>query len=351
MTLAVLFTLALLVIATVLLVAHPLSRPAPDVVDDGHEDLLAEREALLRALRDLDDQVDRGEQDADAVHAERSRLRGRAARVLAQLDALPPVPTRPNASVARPALLTLLVMAALVGVGALTVLPRWQLAGLSTGEAKAVQEVVQIPALRATATRTGTEASLLAWGRAAFAAGRYAEAAQAYASALKQNPQQPEALRRLGIYLVTQGDPKNVQQAFLLVRGAAQLAPKDPESQLFLGFALTHFGEDEAALKALQTYQKLDPSGRDADETITAIRTRLGQSTPGTRVYAASCASCHGPDGRGGIGPNLHLSNLTRAQAQDVILHGRGAMPAFPNLKGEELRGVLDLVMKWQAEP
>ena len=67
-------------------------------------------------------------------------------------------------------------------------------------------------------------------------------------------------------------------------------------------------------------------------------------------MYAASCASCHGPGGGGGTGPSLRASTLTRAALSQVITQGKGAMPASPDLKPDELAALLNVLEGWQRE-
>jgi len=347
--------LALIVLVSLWLMLEPLraGTPAdPDAAERGR--LLADRDRLYAELGALEDEQRRPD------------LERRAALALRGLDALPPAP--PPASRAgrtrRLALLGVGAAALLTVAGALTFVPRWQLAALGAGEARVVQNALALPDLRRAAERSGDGAAFLAWGQAAFDSGEYDQAVGAYGNALKLDPRQPEALRRLGILLLTRpgqssrpGQPGqeisagDAQQAFLLIRTAAQLAPREAESQLFLGYALARFGQDEEALTALERYRTLNPSGRDADETITAIRARQNQAAPGLRVYAANCASCHGADGGGGaLGPSLRASNLSREALRGVIVNGKGAMPAYPGLKPAELGALLDLLERWQKE-
>ena len=347
MTAVILSLLALLLIAGGLLVLAPLRvRESADPDAPERERLESERERLFAELRALPDHAEDGEKDR------RPELEGRAARVLRSLDALPPAPSgRLPAGWLWGGLLLAAVM---VGAGAFSFIPGWQLAGLSGGEGNAVRTAVQLPGLAARARASGSIPDDLAWGKAAFDAGQYDQAAAAYASALKQNPRQPEALRRLGIILLTKDDgqataaSKPNDQAFLLIRTAAQLAPNDPESQLLLGFALSRYGQNQLALSALERYRTLNPSGRDADDLITSLRAQLNESDPGQAVYAANCASCHGASGNGGIGPSLRRAGLTRDTLTAITLHGKGTMPAFPNLQGKELSALVTLVLGWQ---
>ena len=357
MTAFTLALLGLLLLVAALLVLAPLrgrstttsnsTDPAatdPDTTDPDAPErrrLEAERERLFAELRGL------SEESEDR----RPELEGRAARVLRSLDGMPPAPSGP----VRPLWLWggLGLVAVLVGIGAFSFIPRWQLGGLNSAEARTVQTAVQLPGLAARARSSGSVADNLAWGRAAFDAGQYTQASSAYAAALKQNPRQPEALRRLGIMLLTRDDGQAAQtkpndQAFLLIRTAAQLAPTDPESQLLLGFALSRYGQDSLALAALERYRSLSPAGRDADEMIAALRARQNSADPGIAVYAANCASCHGAAGGGGVGPSLLRAGLTRATVAAITRNGKGSMPGFSNITGKSLDALLALVEGWQ---
>jgi len=334
--------LGLLLIVAALLVLAPL-RGSSTADPDAHERsrLEAERDRLFGELRQLTPDTEQ----------RRPELEGRASRVLRSLDGMPPAPSSKQAS---GWLWTGLAVAVLlVGVGAFSFIPGWQLRGLNAAEAKTVQTSVRLPGLAARAQASGSVADELSWGKAAFDAGQYDQAASAYAAALKQQPRQPEALRRLGIILLTRNDTATTQakpndQAFLLIRTAAQLAPNDPESQLLLGFAFSRYGQDALALTALERYRSLNPQGRDADEMIAALRSRQNSADPGTAVYAANCASCHGAAGGGGIGPSLRMADLTKATVAAVVKNGKGAMPAFPDITGKPLEALLTLVDGWQ---
>ena len=63
----------------------------------------------------------------------------------------------------------------------------------------------------------------------------------------------------------------------------------------------------------------------------------------GKEVYERKCARCHGDDGtpkKRGV-PNLKKSDLTDAQAIDIITNGEDKMPAFgKRLSAEEIKAV-----------
>src|SRR5690349_24831480 len=74
------------------------------------------------------------------------------------------------------------------------------------------------------------------------------------------------------------------------------------------------------------------------------------EETPATTIYAEHCASCHGADRLGSIGPALlpeNLERLRRPAAEQVITEGRPAtqMPAFGSkLSREQIVQVVDYV-------
>jgi len=71
-------------------------------------------------------------------------------------------------------------------------------------------------------------------------------------------------------------------------------------------------------------------------------------SAPGERVFAASCAGCHGLDGQGtdrgpGIAGSARVQRLTDAQLTDIILYGipETGMAPIRNLTSDQIREVV----------
>jgi mono/diheme cytochrome c family protein len=69
--------------------------------------------------------------------------------------------------------------------------------------------------------------------------------------------------------------------------------------------------------------------GEDAAriEAIAALVDDGSFEADGEAVYRTSCASCHGGQGQGAIGPQLAgvvADNLTVAEHVEVVFHGRG---------------------------
>lgn len=67
----------------------------------------------------------------------------------------------------------------------------------------------------------------------------------------------------------------------------------------------------------------------------------------GRAIYGASCASCHGADGGGGVGSRLDGPSLVAAYPEiqdqiDVVINGRNRMPAFiGRLDEDQVRAVV----------
>jgi tetratricopeptide (TPR) repeat protein len=96
----------------------------------------------------------------------------------------------------------------LLGVGLWRyTLPR--LPGETTVTARA--EARELKALSDKAKKTGAVEDLLAWGRKAFELGVYEQTAEAYLEVLKKDPQNVEAVRRVGILLFLSGRPEEAR--------------------------------------------------------------------------------------------------------------------------------------------
>jgi mono/diheme cytochrome c family protein len=70
--------------------------------------------------------------------------------------------------------------------------------------------------------------------------------------------------------------------------------------------------------------------------------------TPGGRLYAANCSTCHGPAGQG-VGDVPKIAGTTDILGGDydrtVVTQGRNRMPAFgASLTQEQIREIIDYV-------
>lgn len=67
-----------------------------------------------------------------------------------------------------------------------------------------------------------------------------------------------------------------------------------------------------------------------ATTRIEGILALTGDSTNGGTLFAASCASCHGDDGKTGTASNLAavVPDLPDQELVNTIISGKGSMPA-----------------------
>ena len=87
-----------------------------------------------------------------------------------------------------------------------------------------------------------------------------------------------------------------------------------------------------------------------------------GDANAGAQLFAAACASCHGPNGEGKEGPALHnqglLSNATDRYLVETIHRGRRgtSMPSFAAaatthrlLSDEEIESIVTFIRSWEG--
>lgn len=75
----------------------------------------------------------------------------------------------------------------------------------------------------------------------------------------------------------------------------------------------------------------------------------LAHLSPGQRVYATTCAPCHGAEREGNPGANLPslvdvATRKTREEVAALITSGKGMMPGFPALPARDKSAVLDFL-------
>jgi mono/diheme cytochrome c family protein len=74
----------------------------------------------------------------------------------------------------------------------------------------------------------------------------------------------------------------------------------------------------------------------------------VAKGSPGAQIYQSNCASCHGADGGGGIGPELANGAVVKAFPDEtkqvaVVTNGRNGMPSFKgDLTPEEIEQVVE---------
>jgi mono/diheme cytochrome c family protein len=202
-------------------------------------------------------------------------------------------------------------------------------------------EARELKALSDKAKKTGAVEDLLAWGRKAFELGVYEQAAEAYLEVLKKDPQNVEAVRRVGILLFMSGRP---EEARLFLEIAQHAEPMAAEGWLFLGNLYFQEGRYQEAIAAWEKYLEVGGEARERVQGLIAMaRAQAQGGKDGKSVYQARCAACHGARGEGGVGPRLQGNPILKAKeaVREIVLQGRGTMPAVP-LSPEELSALLD---------
>jgi mono/diheme cytochrome c family protein len=106
---------------------------------------------------------------------------------------------------------------------------------------------------------------------------------------------------------------------------------------------------------------KLDPGdveaivafalGLDSVTAPTAPTTTTARFVSAIDIYAGSCASCHGLDAEGGIGPPLVGLSISDEELDGTIVEGRGSMPSFSGVLGSQEVAALVEFLQTLAEP
>lgn len=92
-------------------------------------------------------------------------------------------------------------------------------------------------------------------------------------------------------------------------------------------------------------------------EAEAALISLLPPEQMGMAIFESSCTSCHGPDGTGGLGPNLHVNSFIQTLSDEeliqFILQGRPgtAMNGFDGvLMEDDLVNLVAVLRSWQDQ-
>jgi cytochrome c oxidase cbb3-type subunit 3 len=120
---------------------------------------------------------------------------------------------------------------------------------------------------------------------------------------------------------------------------------------LFMGYYLfsgwSSEGEFAERKKAQEAAKAAVPAPSDKSDEKTDPAQSLAA---GKKVYAERCAVCHGPEGKGGIGPDLTKKDLkygkTDEALEESIEKGRpGGMPGFAGqISKEQVKGLVGVI-------
>lgn len=278
-------------------------------------------------------------QAKDAEGEERKRLLTQIVKLERELGpvAAEPLPPR-RLSPVLPILALAVVVVLGLGLYNFT-LPR--LPGETTVTARS--EARELKRLEAKAKQTGQTEDWLAFGRKAWELQDFDRAGQAYIEVVQKDPRNVEAVRRVGILLFMGGRPQDAVQ-FLQI--AMHADPKATEGWLFMGNAYFQLGQREQAIQAWENYLANGGEARERVQGLIATA-KAQQSTPGSasgqQVFLQKCATCHGPQAQGGVGPKLAGNPITKVPeaVSEIVRNGRGKMPAVP-LSDGELKAVLE---------
>jgi cytochrome c oxidase cbb3-type subunit III len=125
----------------------------------------------------------------------------------------------------------------------------------------------------------------------------------------------------------------------------------------FMGYFLFSGWSSHAEYAAIKTAKEARLAtdrlkGSEAEKVTThEERKSVKLVAEGKKEFAARCASCHGPDGKGSIGPDLTRKNFKYGRsAPEVtrsVIEGRpGGMPGFKNdLSHDKIEGLVQYVL------
>jgi tetratricopeptide (TPR) repeat protein len=265
---------------------------------DDRMELEEEKASIYQALTELDFDHETGSLSDDDYHSLRDRYEGRAAEVIARLDAMgpaimPPPPAPEPASVGpapwtrRPATLTVggLAMLALgigLGVGvsryttpAETMTPPEGRVPVPTSpdpgplpQGKAGEPMKPIP--------PEMLAGMLRAARQSLMEGRYQEAIAAYQAVLKRDERNVDAMTHLALIVAMGGHADAALETF---DKALKINPEYAPALLYRGQILYEVKRDySGAIKAWQRFVALAPPGEDRDR-VTALISEAKQKT------------------------------------------------------------------------
>lgn len=90
---------------------------------------------------------------------------------------------------------------------------------------------------------------------------------------------------------------------------------------------------------------------------ILAFSLNVNSAPHGDELYATHCSSCHGIDGKGGVGVPIalpsFLDSVSNEYLEKTIRHGRPGriMPAFVSLSDAQVSAIVKYVRNWSDKP
>ncbi len=262
--------------------------------DDRALEMAEEKAAVYRALRELHFDHEAGHLSDDDYEGLRARYEGRAAKLIAALDALAPSPPPPTVAAAATAderpvpRRSALRHPATLAAGAIVLVVFGVVIGLNAGRFTEPDRSVIPPGLPDPGSPpvalmppvAGVEpgkpispemlAGMLRAARESLAAGRYTEAIAAYQAVLKRDPRNVDAMTHLGLIVAIGGHADAALEAF---DKALAIDPTYAPAYLYRGEVLSEVKRDHAgAVKAWERFLALVPSGPDHDRVAALVK-------------------------------------------------------------------------------
>ena len=302
MTTAQVIAIAAVVLPAVAFVLWPLARGRRETATahavppgDKRLELLEEKTAVYRALKELAFDHEAGHLSDDDYQALCSRYESRAAELLGALDALPPAAPAPEPAAGRgaetPASRSWTRHPVALAGGAVLVLVFGVVIGINAGRFTQPDETMTPPGSRLPVPASpetggpmppmaGVEpgkpippailAGMLGAARQSLEDGRYSEAIAAYQAVLKRDPRNVDAMTHLGLIVAVGGHADAALEAF---DKALAIDPQYAPIYLYRGQLLYEVKQDyPGALEAWERFLALVPSGEDHDRIAALVK-------------------------------------------------------------------------------
>jgi len=259
---------------------------------DRRLELLEEKAATYRALKELAFDHEAGSLSDDDFQALKDRYESRAADLLTKLDELGSVPATPVEARAAAEPRPWTRSPAGIAVGGIALLGLGIALGVGVSRYSAPQEAAAppgagmpgpgladpgplMPGAPGTGAKAGTPippevmARMLQAARESLTAGRYPEAIAAYQAVLKRDGKNVDAMTHLGLIVALGGHADAALETF---DKALKINPKYAPALLYRGQVLAEVKKDYAgAIKAWERYIALTPPGEDRRRAVALI--------------------------------------------------------------------------------
>lgn len=146
-------------------------------------------------------------------------------------------------------------------------------------------------------------------------------------------------------------------QDFLSVTSENQLrsfVEKGRSGRLMASWAHNTGGLGNSEMEKLTSYIRqweIEPP------SFSRVKSTMANASLGSVIFYSECASCHGFDGEGGIGPALNEQSFLELASErflyNTIANGRSntAMPAWSKFSARQLSSIIAFIKSWQDIP